>query len=867
MAEHLKNIGQEVMHTTELVTAKKKEIETEDHLTQLVVREAGRYQQEFKRLTEANELSDEKLSVAQNGIFTGNAKMDQFKLEMNWNQEELEQWALAAKQKEDDNLALQKYTRADESKIKETTLLLEKLQIAVVEAKTKLENETTDTQARQIELDRTAEEFRRVHGERQVLVTQWQDTVEAMRRRDQTVQKLAEDYAHERSNLAKQVELLNSAREELSGIKDESGDIEARTTQLERMVQGRKGELMATQAKLQGFTDEMEALKNELQSSASALMRRRNENVTAGRLLEEKKATLVDARRKYQETKKALDDEKAAAGRTELSAKEAEDNLAAAELELKKKDLTVTAKKEEVFRQSQALFALRQDEAGMIGEISGAQSSSRNLQSKIRTLDQESLRQQELIYSAEFQIQQMERKVSRGLGERSDEETKALKKEIGGLEGEVEAAKEQKKMLVAQCRKLNFELRAAQRKKEVSETAAAELKEKIIELEKENVSFAGSLETLTRAKEEKMVQIDVLKLDVKRLRDALNSKADKVFSLENRKQQLNLSMEERKAEIAVHADVQRAQLKAAEDEKHRITVELGGRRLAVEKQRDKYETLCKVSGVRAGEDGGEPKSQAYYMIKAAQKREELQRAGDELDQDIRKMEKEIKALSATLKHLGVQNTSFRAAHQKVNLSGEDAERLRQLEQQSKASADALFQKKKALQRLQTDLEEDGRRLEQVTSQAARLRERNAHLSSARVQLDSELAVQREAVEKITRRVGRMTQSVRERPDAILLNTGGGGEESDENNSQDGQRTLKFGETLQEKDFRCEALTDTVTTALYTLGQLAEEYPEIKDTLTMRLMDSGLAVPERPASRTGPEDTLRPQSSQQVVQAS
>ena len=373
------------MHTTDLVTAKKKEIETEDHLTQLVVREAGRYQQEFKRLSEANELSDEKLSVAQNGIFTGNAKMDQFKLEMNWNQEELEQWALAAKQKEDDNLALQKYTRADEAKIKETTLLLEKLQVAVSEAKSKLENETTDTQARQIELDRTAEEFRRVHGERQVLVTQWQDTVEAMRRRDQTVQKLAADYAEERSKLAKQVELLTSAREELSGIKDNSGEIEARTTQLERMVQGRKGELMATQAKLQGFTDEMEALKNELQSSASALMRRRNENVAAGRLLEEKKATLVDARRKYQETKKALDDENAAAGRTELSAKEAEDNLAAAELELKKKDLTVAAKKEEVFRQSQALFALRQEEAGMIGEISGAQSSSRNLQSKIRT--------------------------------------------------------------------------------------------------------------------------------------------------------------------------------------------------------------------------------------------------------------------------------------------------------------------------------------------------------------------------------------------------------------------------------------------------------------------------------------------------
>jgi hypothetical protein len=30
-------------------------------------------------------------------IFQANEKMDKFKLEMNWNQEELEQWALAAR--------------------------------------------------------------------------------------------------------------------------------------------------------------------------------------------------------------------------------------------------------------------------------------------------------------------------------------------------------------------------------------------------------------------------------------------------------------------------------------------------------------------------------------------------------------------------------------------------------------------------------------------------------------------------------------------------------------------------------------------------------------------------------------------------
>lgn len=69
-------------------------------------------------VVEAEEAQD-KLNAVQNTIFSSNEEMDRFKLQMNWNQEELEQWALAAKQKEEDNLALQKYARADDVKIKE----------------------------------------------------------------------------------------------------------------------------------------------------------------------------------------------------------------------------------------------------------------------------------------------------------------------------------------------------------------------------------------------------------------------------------------------------------------------------------------------------------------------------------------------------------------------------------------------------------------------------------------------------------------------------------------------------------------------------------------------------------------------------
>jgi hypothetical protein len=51
----------------------------------------------------------ERCAGLQASIFRGSEKLDQFKLLMNWNQEELEQWALAQRQKEEDNAALEKY--------------------------------------------------------------------------------------------------------------------------------------------------------------------------------------------------------------------------------------------------------------------------------------------------------------------------------------------------------------------------------------------------------------------------------------------------------------------------------------------------------------------------------------------------------------------------------------------------------------------------------------------------------------------------------------------------------------------------------------------------------------------------------------
>ena len=59
----------------------------------------SRHKSDIDRLKKERLELQDKLNGLQNQIYKGNEKMDQFKLLMNWNQEELEQWALAARQK------------------------------------------------------------------------------------------------------------------------------------------------------------------------------------------------------------------------------------------------------------------------------------------------------------------------------------------------------------------------------------------------------------------------------------------------------------------------------------------------------------------------------------------------------------------------------------------------------------------------------------------------------------------------------------------------------------------------------------------------------------------------------------------------
>lgn len=81
--------------------------------------------------------------------------------------------------------------------------------------------------------------------------------------------------------------------------------------------------------------------------------------------------------------------------------------------------------------------------------------------------------------------------------------------------------------------------------------------------------MARALKDTIAAREKQLVEHDVLKLQVQRLRDVLGMHATDVYTLESRKVALKLSLDERRHEIEVHRDSLRAELKLVRDDVHR----------------------------------------------------------------------------------------------------------------------------------------------------------------------------------------------------------------------------------------------------------------------------------------------------------
>ena len=170
----------------------------------------------------------------------------------------------------------------------------------------------------------------------------------------------------------------------------------------------------------------------------------------------------------------------------------------------------------------------------------------------------------------------------------------------------------------------------------------------------------------------------------------------------------------------------------------RLRSELRDRAARIEQLKKKYEVM--MMSIAPSEDGLEH-SQAYYLVKAAQDRQELQKAGDELDTKIRRGEKEIRALQNTLDMMNGRNQLYRTSLARSDPGSAEALQRDELDGQYQTTMATFKVKRREMAALQGELQAvqaSTRALQQQAAQAQRsVQQTQSVAAAARKELDDQ----------------------------------------------------------------------------------------------------------------------------------
>ncbi|KAM6127511.1 LOW QUALITY PROTEIN: coiled-coil domain-containing protein 39 [Phoenicopterus ruber ruber] len=813
MTSHLKNVRQEFSFTQSLYRARENEIETEKHFKALAEREHGRLKSEMKRLEDERVSLREKKNSQENTINKTTKKLENLKQQMNCDEEVLESWIKESNRKDNDAITIQKYAQQDEGKLGALILQVEKLTMQANQKRRALDNELTETVTAQV-LDKTAEDFRRVHQERQEVIRQWENAIQQMQKRDEQIDHCAWLIADIKQEIRKKEIVLKEKTSFLVNETLNNMEYEKKISSAEREATSLRNEYQTRDTYRVQLQDELDALKSTVDRTASDLESWRTQVTNLKKEIQKKQARLSFLNEKNASLSNKLKLVTEETLSSEDKALRMEEILKEEEKIVKEKETEINQLKEQLFKKTQELKVQKDKEKCVLAEIEGSRMSLKNLKSRLHRLDADALKQQELIYNQDFYIQQVQRRLSRLEGEVNADEKQVLEAKVAELKKTLEEKKNTYDVLHAQHKKLERDVHFIKRAMDKTGEETSGMMIKINELNLFNERSDQELKKAKAVKQEMMVEDNLLKLELNRLQDTLCNKTEKVLTLEKQKLELKQAIAERTEEIKIHKAMLDSQIRLVDQERQRISAEFQDRLNKIDKLRCRYEILTVVMMPPEGE---EEKTHTYYVIKTAQEKAALQREGDDLDAKICKAEKEIVALENTLCVLNNCNSNYRNSFKEVTETSEEWEEKLKLEEEKRAADEKYRYKRRQIKELQENLQSMERNFDIVLKQEALFQEQKKEKQALILQLNKDIEEQKPKLERVTKQCSRLSREI-----------------------QSLKKTKT--ETQEERDIDLRELKSFNRTIDKLLADVLEANPDLTTPFQMYFQQSNLELP-------------------------
>ncbi|NXX84841.1 CCD39 protein, partial [Urocolius indicus] len=756
MASHMENVTQELGFAQSLYNAREKEIETERHFKALAERELGRLKSEIKRREDEMVSLRERQKSQENTINKTTKKLENFKQQRNYDEELLESWIKEANSNDNDAITLHKYAQQDEGKLGALVLQIEKLTMQLNQKHRALDKELTETITAQLELDKTAEDFRRVHQERQEVVRQLENAVQVMQKRDEQIDHCALLIAEIKQEIRKKEAVLKEKTSFLENETLNNMEYEKKISSAEREATSLGNEYQSQDACRDQLQDELDDWKSTVDRTASDVESVRAEVNHMKKEIQKKLARLSF----FKEKNTSLDNELKIVTEETLSLL---DKIVRMDKILKEEENSVKEKETEMnklrelhFKKIQELKVQKDKEKCIVAEIQGSVTALKNLKIQLQRCEAELLKQEGLLYNQDFETEQVQRRLSWLEGQVDATEKQVLEAKVAELKKTLEENKNTYDILQAQHEKLQKDFRLSKTAMDKMREEKSDLMTKINELNFFNERSDQELKKAKATKQDMMIEENLLKLGLNRLRDTLLNKEEKVLTLEKEKLELKKAIAERTEEIKIHKAMLDSQIRLEDQERQRISAELQDRQNKIDKLKCRYEIL---TAAMMPPEGEEEKTHSYYVIKAAQENEMLQHEGDELDAKICDAEKEIVALENTLPILHASNSNYRNSFKEVTETSEEYEEKLKLEEEKRAAAEEYRSRQRQITEIREKIQSMEKKIDEVLEQKTFLQEQKNKNQALILRLNKDIEEQNRKLKRVLNQCSRLCKDI------------------------------------------------------------------------------------------------------------
>lgn len=355
-----------------------------------------------------------------------NGTIDKLAEGVEWAKSALAEWRQVMTSGQETKGMIEKFCRMDAGRAEVLDSKRKLLHDAIVKKQLVLVNVYEEKKALELLLERTGQLYRQAHFERRQLVSTWKDAVNQMNLREKEIKEteaeieIAKKVSTEKHAALKREEMALKLKQDenreteyhIQELNITSSDLRNRLLKLEDSVVLKNSELLALRKTVQNESQKLNNLRNQ---NRQLLVEEKDKEALLKSTIEELKAM----REKYEKFKNNNSN-------AQERLKQIEEMLEAENRNMKTIQDETIRLNSTLYRSEQQLKKLQEADRNLMLEGQALEAGITRTRASCKTLEKELLRQTEILYNVDYNIQHAEMRLATMKGTVDEEETKRL---------------------------------------------------------------------------------------------------------------------------------------------------------------------------------------------------------------------------------------------------------------------------------------------------------------------------------------------------------------------------------------------------------------------------------------------------------